>query len=198
MKPLIYYYCLDVSSVQEASIEVSLRELGVLLKRPPVEANCPIVPLPDNLQGQIAQDLKHPDLRMCAGNILKTLECWVESSATKYPSPGLAPKLLVCCSRQHPLTKRCLATLPTALWGLTINDCLAVIYELSMPLVLGHESLHLVGADDCYDLPNRGPTCEHRQCIMQYAPTEGIVDGHLALCSDNAKCIKGRFANTKD
>ena len=201
MRPLIYYYCLDLPPAQVTSIEASLRELKKLMKHPPLEVDCRIARLPDGIQSRILDDLQCSEFAECAIRVSGTLSDEIGMLATMDPNRYLIPRVIVCCSRQHPLTEKCLTANSKALWGVK-NCCLAVVYELGNHCALWHELLHNVGAEDCYDTENPaadpGPTCGHQQCIMQYAPTEGVVDGQLPLCSGNASRIRKLFAEIKD
>ena len=190
MKPLICYYCLDLSPDREAAIEASLHKLEQLMKRPPLEVDCPIAPLPCDIQGRIAEDMSRLDFGDCAAQMFCTM-------SSKASDGGPVPRLLVCCEAQHALTGKCRKACPSALWGLA-NGCIAVVYNLDNCCAIWHELLHTLTAEDCYALPNRGPTCEHPQCIMQYAATTGVVDGQLPLCRDNVDRVRSLFAKMKD
>ena len=201
MKPQIYYYCLDLPPEQEAAIEVSLRKLQELMKYPPLEVDCEIAILPANIRKKIAKDLSHQKFKDCANQMY----CTLGEEASKDRPP---PRLLICCNHDHCLAKKCRDASPTAKWGLANWDPyahfanLAVAYKLDSECAIWHELLHILGADDCYDMrdpdANPGPTCEHDQCIMQYAATTAIVNGRLPLCNENAKLIRKLFAKFKD
>ena len=194
MKPLIYYYCLDLSADQENIIGSSLQQLGQLMKHPPLNVDCSIAPLPGYLQDKIADDITHLDFGDCAAQMFCTM-----SSKASDVMP--VPRLLVCCDPQHPLANKCLKARPSALWGVA-NGCIAVVYNLDNHYAIWHELLHTLGAEDCYDPENPsrcpGPTCEHPECIMQYATDKGEADGQLLLCRENVDRIRKLFAKIKD
>lgn len=198
MNPLVYYYCIDLRTDQVASIETSLRKLEELMTHPPLEVECSIARLPYNIQTQIMDDLDSPNVYGCAGRVCRTLADEIE----RLSNHGFVPRLIVCCPGQHPLVTKCLAANPDALWGVTVDNSLAVVYQLSNHYAIWHELLHLLGAKDCYDVANPAanaePTCEHRQCIMQYAATEGVVDGCLPICDGNVSRIKSFLERVKD
>ncbi len=197
MKPLVYYYCLDLPSDREASIEASLQELEKLMKLPPLNVRCPIERLPEDIRPSILGALECSEFLECAIAISDKLEDWCKLVSSDEPKHRYVPGLIVFCSRQHDLAQKCLTANPNALWG-GKNSRLAVVYELDNYCAIWHELLHLLGAEDCYDTDNPGPTCKHQQCIMQYAPTKGIVDGRLPLCSNNVNQIKKLLSIIKD
>ena len=200
MKPLVYYYCLDLPPGQVASTEASLRELQELMKHPPREVDCPISRLPDSVWKQVSDDLECLD-KCVVNRVYGTLTDQIGMLKTADPNCHIFPRLIICCSQQHPLAKKCLIASPKGLWGVAYF-CFALVYKLTNPCAIWHELLHLLRADDCYDTENPsadpGPTCEHRQCIMQYAATEDVVDGCLPLCNGNVNRITKLFAKIKD
>jgi len=201
MKPLVYYHFLDLSSDVDASLAASFEVLGQLMKLPPLQAECPIGRLPEGVVPPILECLLHRDFNEWSGAVLDTLMDQVGTLATDDPNRGIVPRLIVCCAQEHPVAQKCLRNEPNALWGLA-NVPLAVAYKLDHPPAVWHELLHLVGADDCYEITSgqitdRGPTCEHPHCIMQYAAPERVVDGHLPLCEANARRIAELVAKIK-
>ena len=93
--------------------------------------------------------------------------------------------LVVGCGKDHSLAREIRKINPDALWGGTWSEVgLAVCWRIEKPVVW-HEALHLLGAHDCYCLPDKGPTCEQPNCIMQYMPSADAGGEQLALCSEN-------------
>ena len=78
---------------------------------------------------------------------------------------------------------------PSSSGGVT-NGRVAFVYGACDEHVLWHEALHTLGAEDCYDVEDQGPTCERDNCIMQYAPTKCNVGEWPFLCGDNVKRIR--------
>ena len=154
----------------------------------PLELDSKIAPLPANLQGQIGEALDEPDFKECACRVTEIL-------GFRDSNCGSIPRLLVCCLEGASLAQKCLEAEPKALWGAKCGR-LAVVYKLST-CAIWHESLHLLGATDCYNKENLDakpePTCKHKQCIMQYEPTRGTVDGRLPLCNKNVELIFAKF-----
>ena len=48
-----------------------------------------------------------------------------------------------------------------------------------------HETLHLLGAQDCYTKKDPGPTCDEPNCIMQYQATNSLLTNSTFLCTKN-------------
>jgi len=201
MKPLVYYYCLDLVPNQQASVEASLRELVDLMKRPPLEVDCRIERLPEAACQHIPDDLGPRGYLDCFRRISATLSEVIGLLPTIDFDRYVIPRLIICCDRQHPLAEKCLAGSPGAFWGVAERH-IAAVYELSNRCATWHELLHTLGALDCYDTKNPqanpGPTCKHPHCIMQYAPTVGSVDGRLPLCDENIIRIRGLFCRLKN
>lgn len=201
MKPLVYCCFLDLPPGREASVEESLRRLQELMKRPPLEVDCPIGRLPGNIQEKVIHDLHNQDFNHAVANACLTLAEQTGALSAACAAPQPTPKLIVFCDSRHRLARKCLDASPNALWGVACGG-LAVCYALGNDCAIWHEALHLLGAKDCYEEENPsrnpGPTCENPECIMQYAPTKGVVDSFLPLCSGNAGRIKSLFASIKD
>ena len=189
MKPLIYYYCLDLSPKQENFVETSLCKFEKVMKHPPLEVDCEIAVLLSNIQKKIAKDLSHHSFRDCVNQ----MSCTLGEEATK---DRPIPQLLICCSQNHSLARKCRAESPTSVWGSSIGR-IALAYNPDDHCTMWHELLHTLGAEDCYALPNRGPTCEHPQCIMQRETHTPVVNDCLPLCNKNVNFIRERFAKIK-
>ena len=65
--------------------------------------------------------------------------------------------------------------------------------------VIIHELLHLLGADDCYDMTKEdwGPNCGLPNCIMQYQATIDNVGDWPFLCEKNIEKIRNRINEWK-
>ena len=94
------------------------------------------------------------------------------------------------CDLHHRIAKLAIQANRHALWG-AAYDGIAFVYGEMGRYVVWHETLHLFGADDCYELPNEGPTCNLTNCIMQYAPTTTRVGNWPFLCEENISRVRG-------
>jgi len=195
VKPFVYYYPLDLAEREQGRMRDSLKRLEQLLAEPPVERHCSIARLPCSAEKGVLAALQETDLGMRdirVGSVMRAIGTF----ATGKANTRLIPRLVVRCPLGNPLAQTCLAADPNALWGLA-GSVLAVVYNDSEP-ALWHEVLHLLGAKDCYKFPDRGPTCEHPLCIMQYAPIEGEVRGELPICPENIERIRRELSQITD
>jgi len=193
VKPFVYYYPLDLAEPEQGRLHASLKRLERLVAVPPVERHCSIARLPRSAEKGVLAALQETDLDIRSMRVAEAMAREIGTLATSDANTSLIPRLVVRCSRGHPLAKTCLAAYPHACWGLTSCKVLAVVYD-DREVALWHEVLHLVGAEDCYELPDRGPKCSHLRrhlpCIMQYEPIEGEVGGKLQICPENAERIQ--------
>jgi hypothetical protein len=97
--------------------------------------------------------------------------------------------LIILCTPSSTFAKLTKKDNPTARWGGNLGN-LSVVYNVLNKYILWHEVFHILGAEDCYQLPDRGPTCNIPNCIMQYEPTQVSVGDWPFLCGDN--CVRVR------
>jgi len=196
----VYYLCLDLMAQQQKRVRLALSELEGLLALPPLEVECPIVPLPVSAEEPIQNALDGNDLGSVLESAAHTLGKELGTIETKDPTSRRTPGLLVCCTVGHSLAKLCVKTNPNFVWGAATQP-VAIVYELSNKYIIWHELLHTLGAEDCYDkndpASNPGPTCECPNCIMQYAPTHNNVTQWPFLCEANVRKIRKLFAQVK-
>ena len=199
MKPFVYYYPLDLAEPEQGRMHASLKRLERLLAVCPVKRHCSISRLPSSAENGVLAALQETDLDIRASKVAGAMAHEIGTLATGEANTRLIPRLVVRCPRGNPLAKTCLAAYPHALWGLTSCKVLAVVYD-DCEVALWHEVLHLLGAEDCYKLPDCGPTCKplHPQCIMQYAPKESEVRGELPICPENAERIQRVLSQITD
>jgi len=197
VKPFVYYYPLDLAECEQGRMHASLKRLEQLLAEPPVERHCSIGRLPSSAENGVLAALKETDLDIRVSKVAGAMSHEIGTLTTGEANTRLIPRLVVRCSPNHPLAQTCLATYPHARWGLTSCKVLAVVYD-DREVVLWHEVLHLLGAEDCYDLSNLRRTCEHPLCIMQYAAKEGEVGGELQICPENAERIQRVLSQITD
>ncbi len=174
--PLVLYDAIDLADARIDEFAATMHELRLLLARDPVAVDIDVLRLEGPVRAEVYTILgSSTDIATRAamlGDILLQRFGWV-------------PRLIVACAQQHELAAACRENNPQALWGGTIGP-LAVSYCLGNRFLAWHEALHLMAADDCYDLPNRGPICEQANCIMQYDPTVHTVGPWPWLCRANA------------
>jgi hypothetical protein len=112
------------------------------------------------------------------------------------PTNPLMSRLLVVCQPWNPVRSKILVEYPYAKWGASAG-MIAVIYHHE-PTLIWHEMFHLLGAEECYDVqsPDESaiPTCGHRNCIMQYAPSLDVVGDPPFICDWNVKLIRSKWA----
>jgi hypothetical protein len=58
----------------------------------------------------------------------------------------------------------------------------SLTYAVANKYILWHETLHLLGVPDHYDLKTLRTTCGLATCVMQYGPEEGTVGDGRWLC----------------
>jgi hypothetical protein len=102
--------------------------------------------------------------------------------------------LIVNCEPDHALAKDCRRRLPHAHWGISFSGVLSVVYAPQNPSAVWHEALHLLGAQDHYDLKTLAATCELPTCIMRYAPEEGSTPSKEFLCG-RTKAVLSKLIN---
>lgn len=104
-------------------------------------------------------------------------------------------KVFVGCDPCHPLACSARANNKDALWGAAFRDStLALVYgKLDDEFAMWHELLHLYNAGECYELPDRGPTCTNRRCIMQYEPTADRTGPGIEICEANLHLVRKRL-----
>ena len=201
VKPFVYYYPLDLAETEQGRMHASLKRLERLLAVCPVKRHCSISRLPSSAEKGVLAALQETDLDIRASKVAGAMSHEIGTLITGEANTRLIPRLVVRCSRGNPLAKTCLAAYPYARWGLTSCKVLAVVYD-KREVALWHEVLHLLGAKDCYKLPDRGPTCSNRRrhlpCIMQYEPIEGEVGGKLQICPENIELIQSELCRITD
>jgi hypothetical protein len=88
-------------------------------------------------------------------------------------------RLLLSVPAGSPIGSWCKLNLLHAQWGCCFSETLAVEYapECNQLATQLHEALHLLGADECYDLVTHAPkdTCSLTTCLMHYEPQSTLV-----------------------
>jgi hypothetical protein len=193
MRPLVYYCLLDLDESKRDRIAASLASLERLLALPPLGVVCSISPLPTEVEPCIRRALERPSFAECVSAVRRAMRERLGTFKTRNPNAITPPGLLAVCPPEHPVRKAAMAESGDAEWGL-FNLGVAVKYD-GPDVVSWHELLHIVGAEDCYALPDEGPTCGFPGCIMQYVPTDDMTrKDALPICSQNAERIRGMVA----
>ncbi len=193
MQLLVYYCCLDVSQNQQAFIDASLKELEHILGKSPLSLNYSFRQLPTDLKNKI--DFDADDLFKISDNVVRILNQELKGIRALL-------KLLVCTEYESGLAKLCRNYDKSAWWGVS-TDWMAVVYKLDNKYAIWHETLHLLGAHDCYrkgkdgQVIDRGPTC-NANCVMVYAPSEETVNIKKwpFLCEKNLCKLRKKFDHT--
>ncbi len=179
-----YYYCYDMNDKKDW-LGRSLDQLSKTLFKSPTEIQYTFEELPKEYEEGVLNILEK-DYEEIYG--------WEDDLVWFFSDKqGQVCNLLVICHPGNRLEKVSINTDPDALWGIS-NCSLAIVYHFYDQYVVWHEMLHLLGADDCYDLTknDRGPNCELGNCIMQYEATEENVGTWPFLCKKNVSLVKSQ------
>jgi hypothetical protein len=111
------------------------------------------------------------------------------------PSPG---RILLYCPGYSALAEAVQRVEPNADWGAN-RGFLSMVWLRNVKQLVWHETLHLLGAEDCYDLtsPASRPKCLlEPRCLMQREPLRENCGDEPVLCRTNIallqKCDLGR------
>ena len=165
----IYWRCLEARESDEEFVERSLKQLEENLRNKPTEFVIECAKLEDKEAEKVIRDLTDPSVEFVDKVSDLSLYFLEQSDATRLPG------LVVCCQRGSLIAQQARSTNPLAQWGGKLGR-LALVWQPDNRHLIWHETLHLLGAEDCYDDETTEGTCEKEpQCIMQYAPTEESV-----------------------
>lgn len=189
----IYWHCLKpvASEKDEKFISSALGQLAKHLRKEPIE-----------LAISIKRLLDEPELARTVTEILDRLSdqsytfpnCAFEITEIlpigETPTP--TPKLFVYCSPSNPVAVAAQREKPVAKWGGTCVP-LAALYKYNNKNGVFHETLHLLGAKDCYeekDPSQKKPDCNLDSCIMEYNPPLNISENWPFLCDKNVNLLR--------
>lgn len=190
-----YYWCLGLDECYEKFMRESMSELRELMSRPPLTIQHSFSELPQEERESLESIInKQNHIQPCLLLMAEHLRSIAQSSAR--------PNLSILCSPESKIAQLARKQSPEALWGFSNADpehpegkcgwCSAT-YELGNKFILWHETLHVLGADDCHDCDrNPGPTCGCKNCIMRYVPTPESVGEWPFLCKENLDRIQRR------
>lgn len=184
-----YYYCYDMEEKKDW-LRQSMQELPQCLALLPAEVNYRFTELPQEYEDDVCEIFETTP---------ESVHSW-EVDLLRYYSEKqkCISSTLVICTKTSALAKICLEASTNALWGLATST-LAIVYGIYDKYSVWHEMLHLLGADDCYDLSksDRGPNCDCPNCIMQYEATKANVGDWPFICDANIQRIQRRITEWK-
>lgn len=181
----LYWYCLDMSEADQRFVAERLDELEQLLKKPQAEIELRAIPLSPHVVPLMDSELHKPPQT----TEYPFLAYYLEISKI-LPRSECIPLLIyckVCSSVAQAAREEC----NQAKWGYCRTGRICAVYKPRNKYILWHEVLHLFGAEDCHEGPQKpGPICKQNDCIMQYAPTENNVCPWPFLCKENIERIQ--------
>jgi hypothetical protein len=122
-----------------------------------------------------------------AGNLRGVVEAILDSGERA----GVRRHVTVYCPDPgHPAARAARGRLQHAAWGISMSGTLSLTYARGNPYALWHETLHLLGAEDHYDLRTFHTTCGLPTCLMQYAPDEKTVGPQPFICPATATVLR--------
>jgi len=174
------YGHLDLPGRDALVFDEAMRELPVLLARPSAELEVAAEPLPVSV-----------DLTRAALDALEICGSSLDGFGRRvHTQLDRDVPVVIGCMENHPLAKAVRESNSSARWGASDQDTGVALCYRMVKFLIWHEALHLLGADDCYCLPDGGPTCDQSNCIMQYEPSEQAVGEWPFLCSKNIEAIR--------
>jgi len=174
----VNFHC---TAVDRAYAENALKELSELLEKAPARIEVEFVPLSE-AEGAAVEDVLKQPFPCFAEYVSELSGLWLETC------DRLLWPLLVFCPRNCAVAEAARRSKPLAQWGAATGNSFAAVWQQDK-YVVWHEALHLLSAEDCYTEDDMGPTCEQRNCIMQWVPTEQNVGQWPFLCSANIRRI---------
>lgn len=181
---MLVYGAVGLSPAEERLFHAAMEALPGLLRTVVSEASLSVRAAPDDLLDAVLKVLARDKL-------LEHKNCALADFLTE--TLGRAPRVLLACPDDHELAVAAMRNNPAAVWGGCLKP-LGLTYCPDNKYVMWHEALHLFGATDCYALPDRGPTCEQPNCIMQYEPHASTVGEWPCLCNGNRKLVRDWLA----
>ena len=192
----IYWHCLGMTEDDQRFVKSALHELAQHLKEEPIKLLISIKRLGDkpDIEKQvdaILNRLNDPSYTFsnCAGACANAIQCYFFKEGIF--KEGVPPKLLLYCRPDSKLAMAAKKQARLPSWGVTCGSFSAV-YKPQNKFIIWHETLHLLGLDECYDENNpdvRRPDCKCEDCIMQYEQPDTWV-GPFSLCDKNIKLLK--------
>jgi hypothetical protein len=116
-------------------------------------------------------------------------DLWLQLNDLSQKSDDLriSGKILLYCPGHTALREAVRRRESKILWGGSLGF-LSMVWQGQNKQLLWHETLHLLGAEDCYDFENckKQPKCLLDSCcIMQWEPCPENCGEELVLCAEN-------------
>lgn len=191
----LFYEPVGLNPLDEEDFVEAMKNFPSRLRQSPAEIDIPVERLPSGFQYDVLEILDEAE-PICVRNS-DVLDYFVKRL-------GYCANLIVGCQDNHPIALALKKANPDAQWGAAFVDGnfrgpLAFAYCPGNRHLIWHESLHLLGANDCYCVPNhRGPTCEQPNCIMQFEPNAARVGSWPWLCKSNIDRIRVRVGEWRN
>ncbi len=189
MIPIIYYHCLDMTVVDELFVANKLNELAQHLRAEPIKLPVSIKRLGDKpkLKKKVCERLnklndQSYEFSTCSAGIADIFAS----------EEGIVQRLLIYCRPNSSLANA--ARKGPAIWGATCGffsavyppgDLLNNRDRLNSKFAIWHETLHLLGLDDCYDENTCRRNCNCETCVMQWQPPQGVDENWPSPLCDN-------------
>lgn len=191
---LLYLQERGLDAAQQLIFTNALHQLSADLAKAPTMIRLDVEPINGTALGQRVEselrEINNADLWYLAVDAIVNSE-----TAGTDPSPSQRSLIIHCghdCASAQSARKHC----PSAVWGIAWPGKIALVYPplslLDPSQIIWHETLHLLGAEDCYDLRNGfQQSCELSGCVMQYEPTIASVCEWPYICGSNQSRIRG-------
>jgi hypothetical protein len=95
-----------------------------------------------------------------------------------------------CPDQTLPAVRAARGRLPHAHWGISLRGAVSLTYARRNRFALWHETLHLLGAQDHYDISSFRTTCSMPTCLMRYAPSEDTIGDKPCICTATADILR--------
>ena len=184
---ILLYEAIELPDRQADAFYSAMAALTSLLAQPPLNVHVSTLRMsPDllsELLAKLASESDHGMRALALGDFLGD-------------SFKRLPGVLLACPENHELARVAEADNRKAVWGGVLGR-LGLTYRPEARHVVWHEALHLLGAKDCYELPDEGPNCGTAKCIMRYVPREDTVGEWPFLCQSNCEAVQKRVSNLR-
>ncbi|MGA1980432.1 MAG: hypothetical protein ABSG99_07740 [Sedimentisphaerales bacterium] len=184
----IYWHCLGMTKADKTFVAGALNELAQQLKDDPIKLPVNIKALGNDLAKEVyamsnqIREQSSP-FTYCAAKVIDIL-----------PSDFLPEgKILTYCHPDSYIAKAARREKPSTTKYGANHGFFSAVYKPNSKVIVWHEALHILGADDCYKEDN--PTqkklcCKLDGCIMEYNPPESTCENRPFLCDRNVKKLK--------
>jgi len=186
----VCWHCLDMTENDERFVAGALKELAQNLEKDPIKLPVSIKQLRDKskLTEKVRERLNKLNDQSCEFST-----CSAVIADTFVSEEGIAQRLLVYCSPDSNIAEAARRKESSAKYGANCGFFSAV-YKPNSKVIVWHEALHLLGADDCYIVEDRRvrkkSCCKLDGCIMEYNPPESTCEKWPFLCDRNVKKLK--------